>query len=81
MTAPDPIIALGRAFITDQEDHDELVDRWSRTLADRATYRDDRVRGIAGRELCKARRHRFPGLRGCHQCASDIAAAWGGREP
>lgn len=36
--SPDPIIALGRAFITDQADHDELVDRWSRTLTDRATY-------------------------------------------
>jgi hypothetical protein len=75
------LLALGHAFIADQADHDELVDRWARTLQARAEYRDDRVRHIAGRNLCRGRGHPRPGLRGCTTCRADIAAAWNGQRP
>ncbi len=70
------LIALGHAFIADQDDHDDLVERWARTLQARAEYRDDRVKGIAGRLLCTQRRHRTPGLRGCADCRAEVLAAW-----
>jgi hypothetical protein len=72
------LIALGHAFIDDQADHDELVDRWSRTLEARAAYRDERVIGMAGLSLCRQRKHRTTGLRGCHDCRDEVVAAFNG---
>lgn len=75
------LLAIGHAFIADQADHDELVDRFARTLQTRAVYRDDRVREYAARTLCRGRGHRLHGIRGCATCRTDIAAAWAGTTP